>query len=562
VTTKPWHKNWPEKVAQSIQYPDVPLHELLTRTARLYPNNTAIVFYGKKITYKELDVLTDKFATALNDMGIKKDDRVAIFLPNTPQYIISYYGTLKAGATVTAISPLAKEREIMHQINDAEAQTIVALDVLFPPVKNVWKSTTLKKIIIAQLKEYMPTAKALFSGLLGKVPSRKVEREPGIYFFKELMEKHPPNPPKVRIIPKLDLAALQYTGGTTGIPKGAMLTHYNLVANAVMCTEWLTARTSQEVFLTVLPLFHIYGMTTSMNAAIYLAATMVLLPRFHPTDVLKAIEHYGVTIFCGAPTMYNVLVNHPQIAKHDLSTIKFCISGAAPLSPEVQKRFMEITGGVLVEGYGLTESSGVTHCNPLDATMKTVKIGSIGIPWPDTDAKIVDAKTGKKELAPGKVGELVVKGPQVMRGYWNAPEDTEAVLRDRWLYTGDVGRMNEDGYFFITDRKKDLIKYKGYSVYPRELEDALHEHQAVKLCAVVGKPDKTSGEIPKAFIVLKEDTKATEKELIQFVKDRVAPYKAIREIEFRKELPTTPVGKILRRELKEEETQRANTKPA
>jgi long-chain acyl-CoA synthetase len=553
---KPWHKNWPEKVAQSIQYPDVPLHELLTRTANLYPKNTAIVFYGKTITYKELETLTNKFATALNDLGVKKTDRIALLLPNIPQYIISYYGALKAGATVTAISPLSKEREIMHQLNDSEAETIVALDVFFPAIKNIWNHTTLKRVIIAKMKEYLPSTKAFFGTLLGKVPSRKVEKQPSVYFFKELTEKHPPNPPTVKINPRSDLAALQYTGGTTGIPKGAMLTHYNLVTNAVMCAEWLTARTSQEVFLTVLPLFHIYGMTTSMNAAIYIAGTMVLLPRFHPTDVLKAIEQYGVTIFCGVPTMYTVLVNHPHITKYKLSTIKFCISGAAPLPPEVQRKFMKITGGVLVEGYGLTESSPVTHCNPLDPTMKTVKIGSIGIPWPDTEAKIVDIKTGKKEQPPGKVGELVVKGPQVMLGYWNMPEDTAAVLKDGWLYTGDVGKMDEDGYFFITDRKKDLIKYKGYSVYPRELEDVLYEHPAVKLCAVVGKPDETSGEIPKAFVVLKEGAKATEKELIQFVKDRVAPYKAIREIEFRKELPTSLVGKVLRRTLREEETEK------
>ncbi len=549
--SKPWLKNWPESVPQSIQYPEIPLYELLTRTANLYPKNVAIVFYGKRITYHELDVLTSKFAVALSAVGVKKGDRVALFLPNVPQYVISYYGALKAGTVVTVVNPLMKEREVSRQVNDAEAGTIVVLDVFYPIVKAVWSKTLLKRVIVARMKDFMPAAKTFFGEVLGRVPSRKVERAPGVYFFSELMEKHTANPPQVKVFPKVDVAVLQYTGGTTGIPKGAMLTHYNLVSNAIMCAEWLTARTSSEVFLTVLPLSHIYGMTTSMNAAVHLAGAMVMIPRFRPKEALKAIEQYGVTIFCGVPTMYSVLMAHPDAPKHDLSSVKFCISGAAPLPPDVQKRFMKATGGVLVEGYGLTECSPVTHCNPLDKSMKTVKIGSIGMPWPDTEAKIVSLKTGK-EVKTGKVEELMVRGPQVMKGYWNMPEETDVMLRDGWLYTGDVGRMDDDGYFFITDRKKDLIKYKGYSVYPLELEDVLMEHPAVKDAAVVGKPNETTGEIPKAFVVLKEGTTASEKELMDFVKERVAPYKHIREIEFRKELPKTPLGKVLRRELKEQ----------
>jgi len=427
-------------------------------------------------------------------------------------------------------------------------------------VKNVREKTKLKNIIVTNIGDFLPTLKRVLGKLLKKIPTLTVAPEPGVYFFRELLEKYPPKPPKVEINPKEDLAALQYTGGTTGIPKGAMLTHFNLVSNAVACTKWLQGKEAEEMFLTVLPLFHIYGMTTSMNGAIYLAASMILLPRFDPVEVLKSIEKYKVTIFCGVPTMYAMLVAHPDITKYDLSSINFCISGAAPLPPEIQKRFMELTGGVLVEGYGLTESSPVTHCNPLDKTMKTVKIGSIGLPWPDTDAKIVDLKKGRRRLPPGRTGELVVRGPQVMKGYWKMPKETEEVLRDGWLYTGDIGKMDEDGYFYITDRKKDLIKYKGYSVYPREIEDVLYEHPAVKLCAVVGKPDPIAGEIPKAFVVLKEGMTATEEELIQFVKERVAPYKKVREIEFRKELPMTLVGKVLRRTLREEEREKAKTK--
>jgi len=550
---KPWFKFWPKGVPQHIEYPEVPLFEFLRKTAEKHPNNTAIVYFDREMTYKELDLVTDKFATALNGLGVKKGDKVAIFLPNIPQFVISYYGAIKIGAIETAISPLYKEREVEHQLNDSEAETIVVLDLLYPIVEKVWEKTGLKRVIVTSLKEYMPTAKAFLGSLLKKIPSHKVERKPNVYFFQELVSKYEANPPKVEINPKEDLVALQYTGGTTGTSKGAMLTHMNLVSNAVMCAEWLQGIDAKETFLSVLPLFHIYGMTTGMNAPIYLAGKMVMLPRFDAVSTFQAIQKYKVTVFCGAPTMYAMLLSHPDLGKYNCTSVRFCISGSAPLPPEVQKKFMKVIGGVLVEGYGLTESSPVTHCNPLDRSMKTVRVGSIGLPWPDTDAKIMDMETGEKELGPGEIGELVVKGPQVMKGYWKMPEETAAVLRGGWLYTGDIGKMDEDGYFYITDRKKDLIKYKGYSVYPREIEDVLYEHPAVKLCGVIGKQDPVAGEIPKAFIVLKEGMTATEKEIKDFVNEKVAPYKAIREVEFRTELPMTLVGKVLRRVLQEEE---------
>jgi len=563
ILEKPWYKFWPEGVPKHIDYPEIPLFQFLRDTAGKYPDKTAIVYFDRKITYKELDAITDKFATALTDFGVKKGDKVAIFLPNIPQFIMAYYGAIKTGAIATAISPLYKEREVEHQLNDSEAETIVVLDLLYPIVEKVWQKTKLKRVIVASLKEYMPGATAFLGSLLKKIPSYKIERKPNVYFFKELVDKYPPNPPKVEINPKEDLVALQYTGGTTGTSKGAMLTHMNLVSNAIMCKAWLKdVMEGEETFLAVLPLFHIYGMTTGMNAPIYIGGRIVLLPRFDAVSTFQAIQKYRVTVFCGAPTMYAMLLAHPDLGKYDCTSVRFCISGSAPLPPEIQKKFMEVTGGVLVEGYGLTESSPVTHCNPLDKTMKTVKVGSIGIPWPDTDAKIMDAETGEKELAPGETGELVVKGPQVMKGYWKMPEETNQVLRDGWLYTGDIGRMDEDGYFYITDRKKDLIKYKGYSVYPRELEDVLYEHPAVKLCGVIGKPDPVAGEIPKAFVVLKEGMTATEKEIMDFVNEKVAPYKAIREVEFRKELPMTMVGKVLKRVLQEEERKKAEAKIA
>lgn len=554
---KAWLKFWPQGVPKHIEYPEVPLFNFLKETSEKYPNNTAIVYYDKEITYKELNLFSEIFAAALRDLGVKKGDKVALFLPNIPQFVISYFGAIKIGAIATAISPLYKEREVEHQLNDSEADTIVVLDLLYPIIEKVWKKTKLKRVIVTNLKEYMPTAKAILGSLLKKIPSRKVERKHNVYFFKELLTKYDATPPKVEINPKEDLAALQYTGGTTGIAKGAMLTHMNLVSNAIMCAAWLRGNEGEETFLAALPLFHIFGMTTGMNFPTYLAGKVVMLPRFDTEDALKSIQKHKVTVFCGVPRMYSMLLTHPALGKYDLTSIRFCISGSAPLPPEVQKKFMNLTGGVLVEGYGSTESSPVTHCNPLDKTMKTVKVGSIGLPWPDTDAKIVDIESGEKDLKPGEIGEVVVKGPQVMKGYWKMVKESANVLRGGWLYTGDIGKMDEDGYFYITDRKKDLIKYKGYSVYPRELEDVLYEHPAVKICGVIGKPDPISGEIPKAFVVIKKGMTAIEKEIMDFVNERVAPYKAIREIEFRTELPLTLVGKVLRRVLQEEERKKA-----
>jgi len=550
---RPWFKFWPEGVRKNIDFPEIPLHGLLEETAEKFPEHAAIVYFNKAMTYRELNHLSDRFATALNGLGVKKGDKVAIFLPNTPQFVISYYGISKIGSIVTTISPLYKERELEHQLNDSEAETIVALDVLYPILQKAMASTKVKNVVVTSMKEYLPPATAFLGSLLKKIPSHKVERGPNVHFFQELLRKYQTQPPKVEINPREDIVALQYTGGTTGIAKGAMLTHMNLVSNALSCVEWFRGTRGGETFLVVLPLCHIYMMTTSMNASISIAGKMVIFPRFEATSTFQAIQRHKVTIFCGAPTMYAMLLARPDFKNYDLRSVRFCISGSAPLPPEVQKKWMEATGGVLVEGYGLTESSPVTHCNPLDRSMKTVKVGSIGLPWPNTDAKVMDMEAGEKELASGETGEVVVKGPQVMKGYWKMLEETAAVLRNGWLYTGDIGKMDEDGYFYITDRKKDLIKYKGYSVYPRELEDVIYEHPAVKLCAVIGKPDPLAGEIPKAFIVLKDGKSATAEEIKEFVNNKVAPYKAIREVEFRTELPMTMVGKVLRRVLQEEE---------
>jgi long-chain acyl-CoA synthetase len=539
---KPWFKQWPDDVPKNLTYPAVPLHELLSNTAKEHPNQTAIAFLENELSYSELSTMSDSFAAALTTLGVTKGDCVAVFLPNVPQFIIAYYGALKAGAVLTALSPLHKEREVAYQLGDSDAQTIVVLDSLFPIVEAVWQKTKLRNVIVTSLGDYASKTTA----------PAKAEQKPNVYSFKELLNKNlVAKPPKVEINPAEDLAALQYTGGTTGTAKAAMLTHTNLVANAAAFAAWIKG-SAEDVFLAALPLFHIYGMTTSLNVPVSLGAKMVLLPKFDPAKVLQTIQRHRVTVYCGSPTMYSILLVNPELGKHDLTSIRVCISGASPLPPQVQTKFMEITGGLLAEGYGLTEASPVTHCSPVDKTLKTVKVGSIGLPIPDTDAKIVDLETGTKTLQPNETGELAVKGPQIMKGYWRRPDETAMVLRGGWLLTGDIAKMDEEGYFYITDRKKDLIKYKDYSVYPRELEDVLYEHPAVKMCAVVGKPDPVAGEIPKAFVVLKDGASASEQEITAFVNGKVAPYKAIRQLEFRKDLPLSVAGKVLRRALKEE----------
>ncbi len=531
--SKPWFKQWPSDVPKKISYPQVPLQEILNKTAKAFPEKAAIAYGEREFSYTQLDLLSNQFANALAELGVLKGDRVALFLPNIPQFIIAYFGVLKAGAVVTAISPMHREREVEHQLNDSGAQTIVALDSLYPIVEKVREKTQLKNVITTGLDEF------------GSETANPATI-PNTLSFKQLIEKAPETLPDVQFNPAEDLAALQYTGGTTGTAKGAMLTHTNLVSNALAFAAWIKGA-SQDTFLAALPLFHIYGMTTSMNVPISLASKIVLLPKFDPAKVLETIQQHKVTVYCGSPTMYSILLANPELGKYDLTSIRVCISGASPLPPQVQKKFMEVTGGFLAEGYGLTEASPVTHCTPVDKSMKTVKVGSIGLPLPDTEARIVDLETGEKTLPTGETGELAIKGPQVMKGYWQKPDETALVLHDEWLLTGDIARMDTEGYFFITDRKKDLIKYKDYSVYPREIEDALYEHPAVKLCAVVGKKDQMAGEVPKAYIVLKDGAEVTGEEIKLFVNGKVASYKAIREVEFRKELPISSAGKVLRR---------------
>lgn len=550
---RPWLKSYPEDILATIVYPQISVSQILDNTAKKYPENTALIFVGRKITYKELSELVDKLATALHNLGVKKGDKVALLLPNCPQFVISYYAALKIGAIVIPTNPLYTERELEYQLNNSGTETVITLDVkaLYPKIANVKEKTRLKRIIISDIREYLRFPESVLYPIAKRKEIVKVKKGAGIYFLKKLLDEYPQTPPVVEIEPEEDLALLQYTGGTTGVPKGVMLTHKNLVVNAIQCRYWFSkAKIEEETFLSVLPFFHVFGMTVCMNVPIYLAASIILVPRFKVDDIFKIINKFKPTVFPGVPTMYVAINNYPHIEKYDLSSIKFCISGAAPLPIEVAEKFEKLTGGVLVEGFGLTECSPVTHCNPLYGKRK---VGSIGLPFPDTDIKITDLETGKKILNIGEIGELAIRGPQVMKGYWQMPEETAQVIRDGWLYTGDIAKMDEEGYTFIVDRKKDMIIVSGNNVYPKDVEEILYQHPKVKEAVVVGLPDVYQGEAVKAYIILKDGQTATSQEIIEFCKKNLSNHAVPKFVEFRKELPKTLIGKVLRRVLLEEE---------
>jgi long-chain acyl-CoA synthetase len=473
-----------------------------------------------------------------------------------PQVVISYFGILKAGGVVVPCSPIYKERELEYQLRDSGASIVIAAnDIvkqgdLFASLEACRGRLSLNHVIAASLTDYLPPVKRRLAGLAGV---KNAKRHKTIRFT-EIIARAKPLATHAHVDPMTDIALLQYTGGTTGVAKGAMLSHYNLYSNAAITAMSLPLSNS-DVVLSVLPLFHIYGMTATMNAPLFSGATIVLLPRFDTEEVMKTVQKEKVTCFHGVPTMYNAIINHPGVSSFDLSSVRACISGGAALPVAVRKKFIEITGAQLVEGYGVSEASPVTHCNPIGEGA-VVKDGSIGIPFSNTDSGIVSLADPTKFLGPNEVGELVVKGPQVMLGYWNRKDETDLVLRDGWLSTGDIAKMDDDGYFYIVDRKKDMINVSGFNVYPREVEEVLFEHPDVKEAAVVGVSDEYRGESVKAFVVLKtdRDSKTTESEITEFCKARLASYKAPRTVEFVNELPKTLVGKVLRRKLREVST--------
>ncbi|MFD1433542.1 long-chain fatty acid--CoA ligase [Kroppenstedtia eburnea] len=556
VKERLWFKYYPEEVPKSLEYPDQPLPDLLKKSAKDYPEREAIYFMGKRITYRELMDDVHRMARALKELGVKKGERVSIMLANSPQAVIAYYAVLTIGGVVVQTNPMYKERELEHMLTDSGAETIICLDLVYQQVEKVKPRTPLKRVIVTGIKDYLPFPKNWLYSLKLKMDGiqPQIPYGDGVFAFSEIMKKAMPEPVEIEIASMDEVALLQYTGGTTGLAKGAMLTHRNIVVNVVQCHHWMyKGERGKEKVLGLVPFFHVYGMTVVMNFSVYMAATMVLVPRFDVKDVLKVIDKERPSLFPGAPTMYVGLINHPEIAKYDLSSIKACISGSAPLPVAVQERFEKLTGGRLVEGYGLTECSPVTHANPIWEKRKN---GSIGLPWPDTECRVVDPDTGE-EMEAGVAGLLQVKGPQVMKGYWNRKEETEKVLRDGWLNTGDIAMMDEDGYFYIMDRQKDMIIAGGFNIYPREVEEVLYDHPAVQEVAVIGVPDPYRGETVKAFLVLKPDAKVTEQELNTYCRSKLANYKVPRLYEFRDQLPKTTVGKVLRRELAEEERRKA-----
>ncbi|MCZ8518611.1 MULTISPECIES: long-chain-fatty-acid--CoA ligase [Paenibacillus] len=552
LSGQPWVRHYPASVPPSFDYPRHNLAHFLTASAEKHGDHPALLFMGRTVSYRLLLDSARRFANALLGLGVRKGDRVAVMLPNCPQAVIAYYGTLLMGGVVVMTNPLYMPRELEYQMNDAQAKLIVTMDLLYERVRGVMPATGLQHLIVTSMADYLPFPKNLLYGLKLRKEGQKPEVAYGerVLSFSKLLKASSPGEVEAVVDAENDLALIQYTGGTTGRSKGVMLTHLNLVANTIQSRLWAyKTREAHEKYLAALPFFHVFGMTVLMNQSVYLAGTLILIPRFQVEEVMQMIHKLKPSVFPGAPTMYISLINHPDIRKYDLSSIQFCISGAAPLPHEVQERFESLTGGKLIEGYGLTEASPVTHANNI---WEKRKLGAIGIPLPDTEARIVDPQTGA-EVPQGEIGELVVRGPQVMAGYWRRLDETAKVLKDGWLSTGDMARMDEDGYFFILDRRKDLIIAGGYNIYPREVEEVLFEHPDVEEAVVAGVSDPYRGETVKAFIVLKQGATADADSLKRWCKERLAVYKVPKIYEFRESFPKTMVGKVLRRKLIEEE---------
>jgi len=553
-----WLKNYDIGVPKSIDYPQKPLFHFLEEAAQKYPDKVCTIFKGAEVTYKEMDEITDTLAGALADLGVKKGDRVGIFMPNTPQFVMAYYAVLKAGGVVVASNPLYTASEIAHQAKDAGIEIMLVMSNFYQTVKSAQDQTNVKTVIVTNLKETLPAlTRVLFTLAVEKKGGHRIEGglAEGDIWMKDLLAKYQPSDrPNLDIGPD-DSCMFQYSGGTTGVPKGAVALHRNIVANSLQIANWMTdLEIGKEVVLMAIPLFHVYGMVAGMNFGLATGASLVMVPNPRDLkDVLDNISKYRASIFPAVPTLYNAINNHPDVLarKYDLSSIKACISGSAALMRETKEKFEALTGGKVSEGYGLSEAPTASHCNPLVGVNKT---GSIGMPLPDVDCRIVDLDNGETEMPIGEIGEIILKGPQVMHGYHNMPTETANSLREwkkgeTWLYTGDIARMDEDGYFYIVDRKKELIKPGGYQVWPREVEEAISDHPKVLEVGVAGIPDPYRGETVKAWVVVKPGETLTVEEIREFSKEKLAKYKVPSHVEFRDELPKTTVGKILRREL-------------
>ncbi len=562
-------KCWPEQWPKNLNYPDRPVHYFLEDTAERVPNRIAIHFGGMVLTYLEFKTLVHYFASALHAQGVEKGGRVAIHLPNMPQFAIAYYAVLKIGAVFTPLNPLLSPREVSYQLNDSGAETLISLDLLYPGIQSVIPDTPVKRVISTSIADCY-NAVILPVKPLGKLPV------PDTLDMCELIKAHPNEPPEVDIDVYKDLAHLAYTGGTTGVSKGVMLTHRNVACNTIQFGCWFSGaqiemknnrpepvypegvdpdrdrplQRDRETALVVVPWFHAMGTVGYLNNMVSSGATMVVFPRFDPKEYIEAVNKFSATSLGGAPQLYVPLVNMPEFEQYDLSGVKLIASGAGPLPRSVLDAMRKsFSSSVVIEAYGMTECAmGATANPPIRAL---TRFGSVGLPVADTELKVVDVVTGE-DLPPGSEGEICIRGPQVMAGYWQRPEATAEVIKDGWLQSGDIGREDEDGYFYITDRKKDMIIYKGYNVYPREIEEVIYDHPAVEMCAVIGKPDAAGGEIPVAFVQLKNDMQASADELIAHVNERVAAYKKLREVIFVETVPVSAAGKVLKRQLKDQ----------
>ncbi|MEX0833427.1 MAG: long-chain fatty acid--CoA ligase [Actinomycetota bacterium] len=562
---RPWLENYPERVPPSlVPYPEESVFSMLENSARKYPNRPATAFFGKHIDYAGLLREVERFSAVLASLGVKKGDRVGLVLPNCPQYVIAFYAAVRIGAVVVGNNPLYTERELSHQLKDAGVEVAIVIEQLYPLVDAVRREAGLREVVVAKLNDYMKFPLNLLAPIKFKKDA-KHEGKPWppvpsgapVKWWKDLMRSESPVPPVATVDPRNDPAGFIYTGGTTGLSKGAMLSHFNMIANATQASEWCYVEEGTEALMCVLPFFHSYGMTTELNLGILRAAKLVLVPRFELHMVLKEVQKERPTLFPGVPKLYQAIVNAPDSRKFDLSSIRACVSGAGALPASVAAKFKELTGGTVVEGYGLTEAAPVTHANPLDGRARA---GSIGMPIPDTECRIVAIDEPDRELAPGQEGELLIMGPQVMLGYWNRPDETAMTIRNGWLHTGDVAVMEDDGFFRIVDRIKDMVKVSGFNVYPTEVEDVLYGNPKIAKVCVVGVPDDESGEVLKAYVVLKEGESATPEEIIEWARKDLTGYRVPKSVEFRDSLPETIIGKVLRRVLLEEEKQRAAAK--
>jgi len=547
-----WRKKYPAAVPAEVEIPELTLPELIDRSVRQYGDRTALIYYGAKWTYSQFWQASERFAAALEREGIGPGDPVALYLPNCPAYPIALFGILRRGAIAVQVSPLYIGQDLTRLLTNAKPKALVTLEILYPNLRKVRADAPVGRVFVARLRELYPWYLRPFvnSVLRRQHQATEFPTDAEVRPFRDAL-RTPGTAPIVHRDPATTVAVYQYTGGTTGKPKAAMLTHRNLVANVEQLSAWDTVQhPGQEVAIAAIPFFHIYGLTVALLLALRQGGAVVMQTRPEIRELLKLIDRYQPTQFPGVPALYQAFNQQPDIARHRIHSIQFCLSGSAPLPVEVAKRFEALTGGAIIEGYGLSETSPATHANPVAGERRP---GSIGLPLPNTDQRVVDAETGTKALPVGEVGELAVRGPQVMLGYFGQPAETAAVLENGWFRTGDLARLDADGYAYIVDRKKDMVDVGGFKVYPREVEEVLFQHPDVADAAAIGVPEPGHGEVIKAFVVRKPGATVTADQLIAFVRDRIAHYKAPRTIEFRDALPRSGVQKVLRRVLRDEE---------